>query len=86
MVSNLNLGLGSLKVAASLFSGSLKKMPKLKKDAKLKAETTYCIHSRWIFESHREKTCLQSFRPGPTQTRLYNHRRSLEARGLKLRI
>ena len=26
-----------------------------------------------------EKTCLRDFRPDPTQTRLYNHRRWLEA-------
>ena len=28
-----------------------------------------------IFEPRCEKTGLRGFRPGPTQTRLYNHRR-----------
>ena len=32
-----------------------------------------------IFESRYEKTGLQGFRPGPTQTGLYSHRRWLEA-------
>ena len=31
------------------------------------------------FEPHHEKTCLWGFRPGPTQTKLYSHRRWLEA-------
>ena len=31
------------------------------------------------FEPRSEKTGLQGFRPGPTQTRLYSHRRWLEA-------
>ena len=26
-----------------------------------------------------KKTCLRGFRPGPTQTELYNHKRCLEA-------
>ena len=30
-------------------------------------------------EPHCEKTSLGGFRPGPTQTRLYSHRRWLEA-------
>ena len=30
-------------------------------------------------EPQREKTCLRAFRSGPTQTRLYIHRRWLEA-------
>ena len=35
---------------------------------------------RCVFdEPHREKTGLPGFRPGPTQTSLYSHRRSLEA-------
>ena len=29
-------------------------------------------------ELYRKKTCLLGFRPGPTQTGLYNHRRLLE--------
>ena len=37
-------------------------------------------------EPRCEKTGLRGFRPGPTQTRLYNHIRWLEARGLKFRI
>ena len=32
-----------------------------------------------------EKTCLQGFPPGPTQTGLYSHRRLLEVRNLGLR-
>ena len=35
-----------------------------------------CCHT---YELLHEKTCLQGFRPGPTQTRLYRHRRWLEA-------
>ena len=31
------------------------------------------------FEPRCEKTGLRGFRPGPTQTRLYSHRRWLEA-------
>ena len=30
-------------------------------------------------EPRHEKTCLRCFRPGPTQTRLYSHRRWLDA-------
>ena len=30
------------------------------------------------YEQHHEKTCLWSFRPDPTQTGLYSHRRCLE--------
>ena len=30
-------------------------------------------------EQRDEKTCLRGFRPGPTQTGLYNHQRRLEA-------
>ena len=33
----------------------------------------------WINEPRSEKTGLWGFRPGPTQTRLYSHRRWLEA-------
>ena len=32
-----------------------------------------------IFEPRREKTGFRGFRPGPTQTGLYGHRRWLEA-------
>ena len=35
--------------------------------------------SNTIFEPRREKTGLRGFRPGLTQTRLYSHRRWLEA-------
>ena len=31
------------------------------------------------FESHRKKTCLRGFRPCPTQSGLYNHRKWLDA-------
>ena len=31
------------------------------------------------YEPRREKTSLRDFRPGPTQTGLYSHRRWLEA-------
>ena len=33
----------------------------------------------FLFEHRCEKTGLRGFRPGPTQTRLYNHTRWLEA-------
>ena len=36
-------------------------------------------------EPRQEKTCLRSFRPGPTQTRLYIHRRWLAAGNLGFR-
>ena len=32
------------------------------------------------YEPRCEKTCLRGFRPGPTQTGLYSHRRWLKAR------
>ena len=32
-----------------------------------------------IFEPRREKTGLRGFRPGPTQTGMYSHRKELEA-------
>ena len=35
---------------------------------------------RTIIEPRHKKTGLRGFRQGPTQTGLYNHRRSLEAR------
>ena len=31
------------------------------------------------YEPRREKTCLQGFQTGPTQTRMYNHTRWLDA-------
>ena len=31
-----------------------------------------------LFEPRREKTALRDFRPGPTQTGLYSHRRKLD--------
>ena len=34
---------------------------------------------RSTFEPRREKTGLRGFRPGPTQTDLYKHRKELEA-------
>ena len=36
------------------------------------------VVSRNIMRAPNEKTCLRSFRPGPTQTGLYSHRRKLE--------
>ena len=39
----------------------------------------YQVHkTKTVYEPRSEKTGLQGFRPGPTQTRLYNHRRWLE--------
>ena len=38
-----------------------------------------------IFESHRDKTSLQGFRPGMTQTGLYSLRRRLEAWNLEFK-
>ena len=37
-------------------------------------------------ESRCEKTGLRGFRPGPTQTRLYSHRRWLEDRNVGFRV
>ena len=37
------------------------------------------------YEPHREETGLQGFRPGPTQTGLYSHKRWLEARNFGFR-
>ena len=37
------------------------------------------IYEELKFEPRFEKTGLRGFRPGPTQTGLYNHTRSLEA-------
>ena len=40
-----------------------------------------------VNETCREKTCLRGFRPGPTQTKLYSHRRWLYIyRALKFQI
>ena len=43
--------------------------------------TEYSDQPRYLvpFEPRCEKTCLWGFRPVPTQTGLYNHRRWLEA-------
>ena len=38
-----------------------------------------------IYEPLCEKTGLRGFRPGPTQTRLYSHRRWLDARNFGFR-
>ena len=35
-------------------------------------------------EQRHEKICLRGFRPGPTQTGLYNHRRWLEALNFRI--
>ena len=37
------------------------------------------------YEPRCEKTGLRGFRPGPTQTRLYNHTRWLDARNFVFR-
>ena len=37
------------------------------------------VFSHLSFEPRCEKTCLRCFRPGPTQTGLYSHRKWLEA-------
>ena len=37
------------------------------------------LNACFIYEPCCEKTSLRGFRPGPTQTRLYNHSRWLEA-------
>ena len=37
------------------------------------------LQSSLLYEPRSEKTGLRGFRPGPTQTRLYSHRRWLEA-------
>ena len=39
-----------------------------------------------LYEQRHEKTCLWSFQPGPTQTRLYNHRSWLEAGTFGIRM
>ena len=42
--------------------------------------STLCHHESQIWhEPRRQKTGLRGFRPGPTQTGLYSHRRWLEA-------
>ena len=41
-------------------------------------ETSFLM-KQLIYEPRCEKTGLRGFRPGPTQTRLYNHIRLLEA-------
>ena len=38
-----------------------------------------------LFEPRCEKAGLRDFRPGPTQTKLYSHRRGLEARNFGFR-
>ena len=39
----------------------------------------------FLYEPRHDKTGLQGFRPGSTQTRLYSHRRSLEPRNFGFR-
>ena len=43
------------------------------------------ISKLWPFEPRCEKTGLRGFRPGTTQTGLYNHTRWLEARNFVIR-
>ena len=45
--------------------------------------TTKRHHSASKYERRHEKTYLLGFRPSPTQTRLYNHRRWLETSDLE---
>ena len=40
---------------------------------------TFILRSQLLFEPRSEKTGLRGFRPSPTQTGLYSHRRWLEA-------
>ena len=42
-------------------------------------DESYHMYLKVTSEPRSEKTGLRGFRPGPTQTRLYNHRRWLEA-------
>ena len=48
-----------------------------------------CFAVTWtvemVYEPRCEKTCLQGFRPGPTQTKLYKNRRWPEAGNFKFR-
>ena len=46
-----------------------------------KKKGTGCVFTRAyrLIEPRHEKTGLRGFRPGPTQTSLYSHRRWLEA-------
>ena len=44
-----------------------------------KDNTIISVLSRFTNEPVRDKTSNLGFRPGPTQTGLYSHRRSLEA-------
>ena len=46
---------------------------------KLCGSILYKKKGNFSYEPRCEKTCLQGFRPGPTQTGLYSHRRWLEA-------
>ena len=41
--------------------------------------TAVCFSTGNTYESRSEKTGLPGFRPGPTQTGLYNHTRWLQA-------
>ena len=45
-------------------------------DVSFGAVVTLCL--RRVYEPRSEKAGLRGFRPGPTQTRLYSHRRWLE--------
>ena len=42
------------------------------------AHQSYTFFTSWLLEPRFEKTGLRGFRPGPTQTGLYNHKRQLE--------
>ena len=73
-----------------LFTGTLsKKLKRNKSSPWYLNRTTLLIQDsdpalKWLpksvkFEPRRQKTGLRGFRPGPTQTGLYSHRRWLEA-------
>ena len=51
----------------------------LKNFGKISDESIKTARKRRNFELHHEKTCLRGFQPGQTQTRLYSHRRWLDA-------
>ena len=53
---------------------------------RFKGKRILFIHTGYVqfaFESHHKKTCVQGFKPGSTQTGLYNHKM---VRSLKFRI
>ena len=67
-IANIMIGLASMLIPVAI--GMVIKI-KLQKVAKVLPTV--------IIRPRCEKTSLRGFRPGPTQTGLYNHRRCLEA-------